>query len=343
MVCTFLENIRLRVFSACFASTFSVSHQQYMPLYRGLPRGVKQLAKVFLLLAFASVSTLVSRVPTLLSLGNPADVLVSYGLPAVFGTMRHPNDVLVSMVIPATSEDFVCFVHHILHDIELLSALPSEVIFVVSGVRDPSELPSISLSAKVKIQVLTVMQSQNQAKNRNLGAALACGEYVFFFDIDDVFHPDAFRLIWQTIKKFNTPDGVIYSHGLLKTVKHRNTIPLEPFCFSSTHTCIKQEPHTSEELFRELFEHWVTKDDELPTTMHWCCLNVSHQNLAPGWLLVKRSAFLKHGAYDDSIDTGEDGNFIARMIAHGMQVLYVDIQMGYYNRDHQHPECANSH
>jgi len=245
------------------------------------------------------------------------------------------------MVLPATKEDFLCFAHHISRKIELLSALPGEVIFIVSGVQDPTELPSIKLSVTVKTEVLTVPQSQNQAKNRNMGAALARGEYVFFFDIDDVFHLDAFRLIYQTIKTFDKPEGVIYSHGLLKTIKHREPIPFKPFCYSSQQPCVFQEPYTSQELFHALFEHWVIENDDLPAMMQWCCLKDPHQNLAPGWLLVKRSAFLKHGVYDDSIETGEDGNLIARMISQGMQVMYVDIQIGYYNRDHQHPECAH--
>lgn len=293
-----------------------------MPLHRGPTRCVKLLSKVFIFLSLTYIFFLASQVSNSRSHGNP-------------------DDVFVSMVLPATNEDFLCFARHVSGKIKLLSALPGEVIFIVSGVQDPTELPSIKLSGLVKTQVLTVPQTQNQAKNRNLGAALARGEYVFFFDIDDVLHLDAFRMIYQTIQKFDNSEAFIYSHGSLKTIKHRKHIPLKPFCYSSRQTCEIQEPYTSQELFHALFEHWTINDDDLSVRMHWCCLQTPHQNLAPGWLLVKRLAFLKHGVFDDSIETGEDGNQIARMIAQGMQVMYVDIQLGYYNHDHKHPECAH--
>lgn len=291
-----------------------------MNLRRRSTSRIRLLAKVVFFLALTYLCISAFQVSNSRSLGNP-------------------DDVFVSMVLPATNEDFLCFAHHISRNIELLSALPSEIIFIVSGVQEPTELPSIKLSG-LKTQVLTVPQSQNQAKNRNMGAALARGKYVFFFDIDDVLHLDAFRLIYQTIKTFDGSEGVIFSHGLLKTMKHTKHISLKPFCYSSRQPCELQEPYTSQELFHKLFEHWVI-DKHLPAIMHWCCLNKMHQNLAPGWLLVKRSAFLTHGVFDDSVATGEDGNQIARMISQGMQVMYVDIQIGYYNHDHQHPECAH--
>ena len=247
----------------------------------------------------------------------------------------------ISLVIPATREDFVCFANHVARNLAQLSVLPNECIFIVSGWQgDASDVDFTQLETLTSVQVVTFPHEQNQARNRNIGASIAHGEYVFFFDIDDVLYRDAFKLVSNSIKSFDKPEGVIFAHGPRRSMKFGTSLPAQPFCVNSYAPCEKRKVHTSQEMFHALFEHWI--DASALSSAHWCCLQQRMRyHIAPGWLLVRRASFLSHGIYDDNIWTGEDGNQIARMISQHLQVLYFNVPVGYYNRDHQHPACAS--
>ena len=253
-------------------------------------------------------------------------------------------DVSVSLVIPATHADFKCFVKHFAESLQQnTGSLPDEVIFIVSSWSGPTEpLPScvLSLMSSLQTYVVPFTRSQNQARNRNVGATLATGDYVFFFDIDDVIHPAAFDLVRQAITRFEKPDTIMFSHGPYESLSLLQIIPRIPFCINSRKGCALQNVYVSEQLFHDLFQHWF--DDEHLLYTHFCCLQNVHSSPAPGWLLARRSIFLSHGVYDDRFATGEDGNQIARMLSNNLEVLYLDLQIGYYNRRHDRPSCGQS-
>ena len=249
-----------------------------------------------------------------------------------------PANPYLSLVIPATREDFLCYSGHLSRRLRQLAMLPNECIIVVSDWQGHVDQTTFAdLKTLLDIHLITLPHVQNQARNRNTGAAIARGEYIFFFDIDDVLHKFAFASIFASIRLFNRPDGVVFSHGPYSNLRKPQALPDKPFCMTTTERCAKHPPHTSQELFRDLFEHWFVEKDL--ASSHWCCMRDFHQKLAPGWLLVKRSSFLTHGIFDDSIQTGEDGNQIARMIAEQMRVMYFDVQIGFYNQAHQLPAC----
>lgn len=61
---------------------------------------------------------------------------------------------------------------------------------------------------------------------------------------------------------------------------------------------------------------------------------------AAGWLLVQRDAFLGL-RFKETLDVAEDGELIGRFLGTGQSVKYVDVPIGYYNRDHLNPACSS--
>ena len=254
---------------------------------------------------------------------------------------RQIDDIFLSLVVPSTGEDFLCFSEHLIDSLLTMSDKPDECIIIVSGWDGEYDVTIFEkLRSLIPVTVVPFAEDQNQARNRNIGASLASGEYVFFFDIDDVLHQNAFGIIRDVIVAHKHPHGVILSHGAFSDLKYRQAPPWRPFCRSSKNLCENESPHVSSQLFHDLFEHWFA--EESLDAMNFCCLPGPHRNLAPGWLLAHRSHFLLGGIFDDRIDRGEDGNQIARMLSHGLEVIYVDTIIGYYNSDHTRPTCASS-
>ena len=250
--------------------------------------------------------------------------------------------VTISLVVPATYEDFLCFIDYFAHVLKGMKSFPDECIFVVSGWQGSMDaalrFKSLrDLQGYVPVQVHPMIKIQNQAKNRNIGAAVAKGEYIFFFDMDDIMHQRTFATLRSIIRRHEMPDAAVFSHGKYSMLHLPPVIPSKPFCVSSVQSCAEHRSYRSSEIFEMMFEHWMT--DNGWALVKLCCLNRMHLNLAPGWLLVKRTSFMSRGIYDDRLATGEDGSQIAWMLSQHLVVHYFNTQLGYYNSDHTKPSC----
>lgn len=266
-------------------------------------------------------------------------VLLHFGAPH----QARPKPTL-ALVVPATGDDYQCFAAHLVKCLLKMTSLPEEVIFVVSGWVDGfgSAAHLKQLEELTDVQVLRYAHKQNQATNRNLGAAVSRTDYVFFFDIDDVLHTSVFSILRHALSPTTTNfDAAMFSHGPFTTLNHFQMLPKKPLCITSRKPCADIPVYTSTALFRELFMHWFAEYAWSYESHHLCCQEHPHRSLAPGWLLVNRTSFLSHGVFDDRISRGEDGNQIARMIASGLSVIYIDTEIGYYNRDHTNPPCQS--
>ena len=258
----------------------------------------------------------------------------------VIGTAQAAKATL-SMVIPATWEDYTCFVEHLTENIASTAEQPDEVIFVVSGWQDDiweRERAAKFLHTKLTqdVHLLVVNKEQNQACNRNIGAKHATGDMIFFFDMDDVLHTRSFGVIRKAYRNYADAAGFLFSHATLaQSEKSADLGNFYPFCKSLHTPCSKSHLYVSEEMFDRLFAVWGRRS----SYTHWCCRSGTTNSLAPGWLVVHRSTFLTRGMYDEDLNIGEDGELISRLLSQRFQVPFIDVPIGYYNQDHTKPAC----
>ncbi len=282
-------------------------------------------------------------------------------------------ELTLTLVIPATFEDYRCYVQHFYERVKEGYILPDELLLVVSGVPVGYHESALDLDEDLKAIVEVVFESRphNQAMNKNTGAAMATGDMILFFDIDDSLHPwglyavkEAYRVNSQAADL----SGIMFSHGHYqkkeKTMisrkkkvptctisstedfchrlarfkrKHDITGVFQPYCRTVQQPCHSQPLYSSSKLYEACFAEHV--DAYTNMKANWCCLTDGRPNFAAGWLLVRRSDFLR---FQRTYDVAEDGQLIGHYLSLGKKIHYVDIPIAYYNQDHHDPPCSNS-
>ena len=82
-------------------------------------------------------------------------------------------DIKISLVVPATFEDYRCFSQQLMQEVAESTALPDEIILIVSGVPQhytesiPLRIEGVALGVHFDVAI------RNQAYNKNKGASLA--------------------------------------------------------------------------------------------------------------------------------------------------------------------------
>ncbi len=278
------------------------------------------------------------------------------------------------MVVPATFEDYRCYVANFYEHIEEGYILPDEIIIVVSGVPKGYHESRLPLSQQLEARVETMFESRphNQARNKNTGATMASGDLILFFDIDDSMHPWGVYAVKEAYKVNSQAailSGVMFSHDFfqdkvkqayartgqiptctipgedgvlckrLASFKRRHGLvtPFDPHCRTTLQPCKSQLAYFSSKLYQDCFAEHVA---EYPVTrVNWCCLSEERPKFAAGWLLVKRTDFLN---FLPNYDVAEDGQLIAHYLADEKQIIYVDIPIAFYNMNHDNPRCSGT-
>lgn len=267
----------------------------------------------------------------------------------------------LSVVIPSTFHDFLCFSEQLFERIAANTVRPDELVLVVSGV-----LPFEDLASKVRVsrslfRVPNIVEIRtelhNQAWAKNLGVKLASGDLILFFDIDDVLYPWAFAAVKSAYaSQPNEPVGIMFSHGDLSSnnvhrmLQKRRTphctikddwrcdrLNLElytPFCKLVDQN---DSQYKSSRLYNDCFAEHVKAIGE--THVNWRCISSDRPMFAAGWFSIKRE-FAQRFAFDTDFDVAEDGRLIGTLLAYKLDVLYIDIPIAFYNMQHDAPECA---
>lgn len=104
------------------------------------------------------------------------------------------------------------FIHSGLHCISEQTFADYEVILVDDGSTDNS--PILCDEAAAVDDRIKVIHSENLGSGpaRNKGIDAAQGDYLLFFDIDDVLHENALEIIHNRIKQFSNPDLLVFSY-----------------------------------------------------------------------------------------------------------------------------------
>lgn len=191
----------------------------------------------------------------------------------------------ISIIIPTRNEELV-IAESILQYASFLEKNELEIIVSDAGSTDQTIDLVNSMIEKFPGSVRLVQKAgkQNIAIGRNAGAAAASGEILFHTDAD-VRLPDPALFCQRVTAAFSNP----------KTLAATTAIRVYP----------------SEARFSDRFYHFLMNTTiRLSILTGWCLAKGECQ-------LVRRSAFLQVGGYDERLVAGEDGNLFFRIHAHG--------------------------
>lgn len=127
------------------------------------------------------------------------------------------TDGLISVIVPSTYVDFMHFGHRMSNFLRRCRPPPHEVISVISGVPENSHLPNTSFD-----KIIIYHSILCQARSKNLGSSIASGRILDFLDIDDLPHPQRFRMISIMLSVHTHISAAVF---FCKDLKHKRRIP----------------------------------------------------------------------------------------------------------------------
>jgi len=235
----------------------------------------------------------------------------------------------ISVVIPATFNDFQCFGESLLDYFRTnLTRKPSELIISISSVPE-SYLDELSgkLTERWKgVKFLLHKDNLNAAQNRNAGADVASKKLISFFDVDDIPHPDYFGAIGK-IFAFNKVDAALVSIGeTTMSEMHSVRFPrveisrkLQPNCLP-----VYSEYHRSSTMYKIFLMEWDPRPS--PKPVRWFCHQTRYK-VAFGWPTIS-APVAKLMKFNESLNVGEDGELASRLLRSGFQLTHWDIVLG---------------
>ena len=114
----------------------------------------------------------------------------------------------VSVILPAYNVER--FVSDALRSILNQTLVPHEVIVVDDGSTDSAYNELLKFSANERVKIFRT-SNNGLGPARNLGKRLATGDYLYFFDSDDLLAENFFHQIELSIIKQNKPDAILFS------------------------------------------------------------------------------------------------------------------------------------
>ena len=294
----------------------------------------------------------------------------------------------LSLVIPATFDDYRCFVHQLLRSLARSYVFPDEVIMVLSGVPrgykdDVDSVFRDTLPDNVQVIFVREWRLHNQAVNKNVGASIASGDLVLFFDIDDVLHPWGIHTAKQAYQynslSMGTCSAIMFSHQhfsekKLSSLSKSHRVPRCTVQSKKECTKIARVMQRSRGSFLpgklsggSVFQPFCTSspgpcnyNSHYRSTMLYDSCFAQHVassgHSSANWCCLTDSRpmfaagwlLVNRDAFlglrfKETLDIAEDGELIGRFLGTGQTVKYVDVPIGYYNQDHSNPRCTLNH
>jgi hypothetical protein len=264
---------------------------------------------------------------------NNAITRHSFQLPAALSTatpsIATPE---LTLIVPSTFQDFQCYSSRffsILYN-DILDP-PEEIIIIVSQV--PSHAsprldyppPPLKLKNKINIKILSFQSQQSASQNRNIGAYIATGNVLTFFDIDDLPHPQRFQIIKKLFNDNPHVDAAVFNYvngthadGAKHKFKHIDVenLPLH---------------YDIGKLKKAYQQYWREHPEFHPNYFElWCCRPVD-KYMANGWGTYRRHVFLEY-KYKEGLKSGEDTDLNARLIFNKNVgfTFWEDLKLGFY-------------
>ncbi|WP_416137935.1 glycosyltransferase family 2 protein [Halomonas sp. HK25] len=114
----------------------------------------------------------------------------------------------ISVIIPAYN--VAQYIGSALESLNNQYSLPDEVIIIDDGSTDGTLAVIKAFDHAYTVKILAT-ENHGQGAARNLGVSLARGDYIYFFDADDLLRPDCIRNIKAIISEQGMPDIIFFS------------------------------------------------------------------------------------------------------------------------------------
>ncbi|MCE8031829.1 glycosyltransferase family 2 protein [Billgrantia tianxiuensis] len=119
--------------------------------------------------------------------------------------MREPT---ISVVIPAYN--VAPYIDAALNSLAQQTVRPHEVIIVDDGSEDDTWQRMCAFPHPYRVELIST-DNQGQGRARNLAIARSSGEYLYFFDADDLLEPDFIEKMQEIIISRQYPDIIFFS------------------------------------------------------------------------------------------------------------------------------------
>jgi glycosyltransferase involved in cell wall biosynthesis len=189
-----------------------------------------------------------------------------------------------------------------------------EIIIVNDGSTDDSL--SIAESYAKRYSFIKVYSQENSgaASARNKAFTLSSGEYIQYFDADDIFHPEKIASQIEALKQYDFHPLTVATG---KWTRFYNSI--EGVVFQSQ---ITYKSYNQPLLF--LQEEWAN----------------SHYMIGHSWLISRKMKELA-GEWDNNISVVDDGVFFARVAYNADKIVYVPESIVYWRQDNMNSLSKN--
>jgi hypothetical protein len=270
--------------------------------------------------------------------------------------IAQPTAADLTLIVPTTFQDYQCYstrFFSILYN-DIIDP-PDEIIFVVSQV-PPYASPQLAFPPppphlENRIKVLSFQSKQSASQNRNIGAYVATGKTVTFFDIDDHPHPQRFQIIRKVFFEDNPHiDAALFNYvngTHADGIKHKfqyvdiENLP-QHYDVNKLKTAYRQywKDHPEFHLHSEGGSSGSGGGRSIGSSSGsgggggmyfelYCCRPVD-KYMANGWGTYRRNVFLRF-KYQETLESGEDTDLNARLIfSEGISFTFFDIQLGFY-------------
>jgi len=163
---------------------------------------------------------------------------------------------------------------------------PKEILVIDDGSASAESERLMALELKYPFKVYT-QENFGQSAARNLGVSMASSDYICLLDQDDYFLPDHIKMLLE-VADFSD-NMFAFSYGDLKRVSESGEILLEGCVNVNTN-----HPHTD---LQTMLRH--------------------NMYVLPSATLIKRSAFLAVGGFDETLQGYEDDDLFLRFFLAG--------------------------
>lgn len=206
----------------------------------------------------------------------------------------------ISFCITSYSQDCHLIIN-LLNELTNQTFGPDEIIFYCSGIDNYIGIPKTIKINNISVPINTIYSSKltNQATARNICAKISNYQYIIFFDIDDIPHPNKIEITREVISATNV-DFVLHNYN--KTY-HKSEI--------------------FEQISKPIKTYAVTEID--PNSTNIICANhdIHHAHIAVNKKVFNTIQFNESSEYYRK----EDGKFCQDLINLGYSGLYLPYKL----------------